>query len=88
MIRMKDQVFTIRENGEPVWLAVCSGRVVAASWHDKGSAEAGLRTEQCRSAKAAGWWWRVIGRVCYYCKASGCSALHLCTPREEEKEEP
>ena len=46
-----DQVFTIRENGEQVWLAVCNGRVVAASWPDKGSAEAGLQTEQRRRAE-------------------------------------
>lgn len=48
-----DQVFAIRERGEPVWKALVSGNVAAACWPDKGSALAGMRTEQRRQARRA-----------------------------------
>lgn len=49
----KDQVFCISVNGEAVYKIMVAGRVIAAEWPDKGSAKAGLATEQRRAAKKA-----------------------------------
>lgn len=53
-----DHVFTIRQHGEQVWKAIVNGSVVNADWPDKGSALAGLVTEQrrqivCRNQRVA-----------------------------------
>ena len=35
----------------------------------------------------AEWYWRVMGRFCWYCKQGGLSALHICGPYPKPKEE-
>lgn len=46
---MKDQVFCIWDgDGNPVWKIAVNGKIVAAEWRDKGSALAGMKTEQQR----------------------------------------
>jgi hypothetical protein len=44
----EDQVFQIRDG---VWWCIVAGRVLG-NWPDKGSALAGMRTEQRRAARA------------------------------------
>ena len=46
-----DQVFCLRgANGLPEWRAFVGGKVVAATWYDRGAAEAGLAVERRRLA--------------------------------------
>lgn len=45
-----DQVFPMRDaNGNAEWRAIVDGELIAAAWHDKGSALAGLQVEQRRN---------------------------------------
>lgn len=48
----KDHVFCLRGHKDVIeWYAMVNGRVVGATWPDKGSALAGMQTEQRRNGK-------------------------------------
>lgn len=49
-MNITDQVFTVRQNEYQV---IVAGKVIAATWPDRGSAMAGLQVEQRRAAKRA-----------------------------------
>lgn len=49
-MNIEDQVFAIRPNEYQV---IVAGKVIAATWPDRGSALAGLQVEQRRAAKRA-----------------------------------